>query len=1073
MERNTSPGVPDLDRHALPANPFVGLRPFDSNEGPLFFGRNEQTLQLLDQLHLTRFLAVVGSSGCGKSSLIRAGLIPKLKAGFLVKERDQWHVATMKPGDDPLNNLCNALLKTFLGEEGSSEGAALVEEVRAEGAHAIAEFLTPLLEGSSSNLLILVDQFEELFSFALVDAESPVTDTEMMDSGEQQRIEDDRSRRREEATDFVSLMLALADQKSLPIYVVMTMRSDFLGDCDSFYGLPEAMNRSQYLVPRLTRAQRQEAIENPIVLYRNSITPRLLDRVLNDAGEESDQLPVMQHALMRTWENWLHSDRKSIDIEDYDAVGGTQAALSKDAEAALAGMSDEELDLTQRMFQALTDTDAKGRRVRRPAHLSQLAAITGASGSQLLGIIDHFQGGGRSFLTISQDQSDPLIDISHESLIRQWQALRKWVDDEARYRELYLRLVGAALRYYKPEPEDDLWSGPALQYALEWQEKRKPNKAWAERYHPEFDRGMVFLGESKARREEDLAEKERRRNRQAEKERQDLENKQRLAEAEAAARRLELEKVRNLAEQREIFTRRYRKAAIALAVVLIVTLFLAAYAAAKAREAKTNLRLAQENAVTADNAKTTAEGYARLLEKSLKEANDLKGEAESQKQRADAARILADGRAEREEAAKKVALAAIARAKETTDADQLHREAMKESDASHPDKAKEKFLEAIKRYRTIPDLDGVATTYFELGRMLTYSESDWDRYPSPEQAKLRRQERDEGFGYFTSAIENYRQNQDPNGSASVLVKYAESIISVDNMRPLPTDQEGKAAVDARAAAALKKYEEALKDFTTAKNKEGQVNVLEQLAQMSGRDPKSADGKRRAVAYYERIPPLAEQPKAATTLITIGRLYYDLNDESKAMNAFDRAVKSYHAKGDSKGEVTALLSIARLLRGTDASKYYNQAEQLELEPKAKAETLRLIGIQFLEGLSEGDPQERFDRVESYFRRALLIFEGIHDREGQANVHRSLASLYTRSKKVDEAIKSYQVAVTFFDDRRSQGIMYYFIGSLQADRNDIKAAVDSYTTALERMGTSDPAYSGYIQQRLESIKKKLPQ
>ena len=98
------------DGSAFPPSPFVGLRPFDSDEALLFFGRREQTVELLQQLHHTHFIAVVGSSGCGKSSLVRAGLIPKLKAGFLVEDLDQWRVAVMKPSDGPVRNLAAALL---------------------------------------------------------------------------------------------------------------------------------------------------------------------------------------------------------------------------------------------------------------------------------------------------------------------------------------------------------------------------------------------------------------------------------------------------------------------------------------------------------------------------------------------------------------------------------------------------------------------------------------------------------------------------------------------------------------------------------------------------------------------------------------------------------------------------------------------------------------------------------------------------------------------------------------------------------------------------------------------------
>ncbi|MCP5103347.1 MAG: hypothetical protein GY950_08210 [bacterium] len=92
-------------------NPFVGLRPFEAGDSLYYFGRGEQTGELLTGLHRTRFVAVVGSSGCGKSSLVRAGLIPNLEAGFLVQDRDKWHIAAMKPGDCPFYNLADALLR--------------------------------------------------------------------------------------------------------------------------------------------------------------------------------------------------------------------------------------------------------------------------------------------------------------------------------------------------------------------------------------------------------------------------------------------------------------------------------------------------------------------------------------------------------------------------------------------------------------------------------------------------------------------------------------------------------------------------------------------------------------------------------------------------------------------------------------------------------------------------------------------------------------------------------------------------------------------------------------------------
>jgi energy-coupling factor transporter ATP-binding protein EcfA2 len=483
-EAGRKDGGPRIEANAWPTNPFVGLRPFEASEGLLFFGRRDQTMELLERLHKTRFLSVVGSSGCGKSSLIRAGLIPKLKAGFLVEERDRWLIATMKPGDAPLENLASSMLEAVGQGQSAASINEFVEAIRISGAQAVTERAARSVKDTDTNILLLVDQFEEIFRFGL---------------------HTDNQEQRDEAADFVSIMLSLAKQRALPIYVVTTMRSDFLGDCDNFYGLPEAMNRSQYLVPRLTRKQRQEAIEGPVRLFGSSISTRLLDRVLNDVGEEADQLPVMQHALMRTWENCEQTGEGLIDLANYEAVGTIKDALSKDADKALEGMSVADLWVTQRMFQALTDTDARSRRIRRPAHLSEIQAITGMSRDSVLNIIERFRIGGRSFLNLSEDklEGDRIVDISHESLIRQWRRLRDWVDQEAESRTTYLRVADTAIRHKAKKAK--LWGNPDLQIALDWREKVKPNKAWAARYHTEFDTAMAFLDKSRRYRRLKLA----------------------------------------------------------------------------------------------------------------------------------------------------------------------------------------------------------------------------------------------------------------------------------------------------------------------------------------------------------------------------------------------------------------------------------------------------------------------------------------------------------------------------------------------------------------------------------------
>ncbi len=210
---------------------------------------------MIDILRQHRFLGVVGSSGSGKSSLVRAGLLPGLLGGFLVQDRDRWRIVRTKPGDAPIVNLASGLLEAMEQTPTPEAVAQLEMDIREGHTDAVLEFLTPRLE-SNANLFLLVDQFEEIFAFRGIDEED----------GEQSRDlarRKERARRRAEAADFVDLILALAEQRNLPIYVALTMRTDFLDDCDLFYGLPEALNRGRYLVPRMTREQLREAVECP------------------------------------------------------------------------------------------------------------------------------------------------------------------------------------------------------------------------------------------------------------------------------------------------------------------------------------------------------------------------------------------------------------------------------------------------------------------------------------------------------------------------------------------------------------------------------------------------------------------------------------------------------------------------------------------------------------------------------------------------------------------------------------------------------------------------------------------
>jgi len=205
-------------------NPFPGLRPFEADESHLFFGRETATDELLRKLRNNRFIAVVGTSGSGKSSLVLAGMLPDLYGGFMAEAGSRWRVAILRPGDAPIRALAASLSAPgVLGREGQQPAMqrAITETVLRRGAFGLVDATRPARLAEGDNLLVLVVQFEELFRI--------------------QRSFEDRSVKDVSAA-FVKLLLEAARQTELPIYVMLTMRSEYLGDCTRFRDLRVAIS---------------------------------------------------------------------------------------------------------------------------------------------------------------------------------------------------------------------------------------------------------------------------------------------------------------------------------------------------------------------------------------------------------------------------------------------------------------------------------------------------------------------------------------------------------------------------------------------------------------------------------------------------------------------------------------------------------------------------------------------------------------------------------------------------------------------------------------------------------------
>ncbi len=596
-------------------NPFPGLRSFEEDEDVLFFGREKQVDELVKKLRLVKFLAVIGSSGSGKSSLVKSGLIPALHSGFMAGAGSNWKICTFRPGNNPIGNMAkalahkNVLYNSFETDDDEYTYASINESTLRRSSQGLVEVYKQSGIDTKNNLLILVDQFEEIFRFS--------------------RLEKDAKEGKRDSISFINLLLKASEQKELPIYVVFTMRSDFLGDCTEFRGLPEAINEGQYLVPRMTRDERRDAITGPVAVGGATISPRLLNQLLNDVGDNPDQLPILQHALMRTWDVWKQKANPDapIDLEEYEETGTMSQALSQHAEEAFNELdTDRKKEICESLFKALTDRGSDARGIRRPTKLTEICKLANAKPNEVIEVIEVFRMPGRSFLmppsTIAITE-ETIIDISHESLMRCWSRLINWVEEENQSSEIYLRLCEAANLYELGK--GGLWRDPELQLALKWKEEANPNATWASRYNNYFEKAMLFLDHCKQQNELELLHKEKM-------------QKNRL--------------------------RRARMVAIFISCVALVGFLLAIYsfeqrnqankqkllAVNKTIEAEKERKFALEQKKVAEQNATEAEKQKTLAEVNAQEANKQKNNAQAQTKEAIKQRAVAEANAQ--EAAK-------------------------------------------------------------------------------------------------------------------------------------------------------------------------------------------------------------------------------------------------------------------------------------------------------------------------------------------------------------------------------------------------------------------------------------
>jgi WD40 repeat protein len=570
-------------------NPFPGLRPFKIEESHLFFGREGQSDEVLLKMSKNRFVGVIGPSGSGKSSFIYCGVMPILYGGFLTDASPNWEVVVTRPGGGPIDNLAEALLKNnpeYIAAEAEEKKIkrTIFSTLLRSSSLGLVEAIEQTRRNADVNYLVLVDQFEELFRFK--DSIDPNSVNETLA--------------------FVNLLIEAVNYPDSPIYVAITMRSDFIGDCAQFPELTRKINDSHYLIPQLTRDQKRRAIEGPVAVGGAKITPRLTQQLLNDLGDNPDQLPILQHALMRTWSYWAtykDFDEEPVDLKHYEAIGTMAEALSMHANEAFDELTEDQKRICEILFKAITEKRGENFGIRRPTKLNEIAAIADVSEEEIGAVIEKFREPGRSLITPAHGtplKSKSMIDISHESLMRIWVRLKNWVDDEAEAVQMYSRLAEAASMHQVGKA--GLWRPPDLQLALNWQAKHKPTLVWGQRYNPAFERTMIFLEYSK----------------------KEWETEQRIKE---------LEQKRKL--------QRARITAIVLGSATIISLIFLVFAFMQKIEADRQFARAEEQRVVAEEQRVKAVANEKKATEAAEEAKRQQQLAEIQRQEAERQKALA------------------------------------------------------------------------------------------------------------------------------------------------------------------------------------------------------------------------------------------------------------------------------------------------------------------------------------------------------------------------------------------------------------------------------------------------
>jgi WD40 repeat protein/DNA-binding SARP family transcriptional activator len=527
-----------LDEAPAPGEPpFKGLQYFDQADANLFFGREMLTAKLVAHLAPTRgerFLAVVGASGSGKSSIVRAGLIPALVRGEPLADGSLppagstgWPVHVITPTAHPLEALALSLTRDA---ESVTATTTLMDDLARDprSLHLHVCRLLPQAVGQPANLLLVVDQFEELFTLCRSEAERQA---------------------------FVDNLMAAVERDG-PTVVVIALRADFYARCGQLAPLREALEKRQVYIGPMSAEELRRAVTEPAQQGGWAFEPGLVEFLLQEVGDEPGALPLLSHTLLETWRR---RRGRALTFDSYRESGGVRGAIAQTADRVLQGLEPEQQAIARHIFLRLTELGEGAPDTRRRAKLAEL--VPRPEDAPAVEAVVRTLADAR-LITTSEDTAE----VAHEVLIREWPTLRGWLDENRAELQLQRHLTEAAQAWAKLERDPgELYRGARLAHASEWAETH------AGELNP-LEREFLEASQELARRRE--AEREARRQRE-------LEAAQKLAAAE-----------KQRAEEQARAGRRLRWLAVGLGLFLLVALVSALLAFQQANRAGQQARQA-------------------------------------------------------------------------------------------------------------------------------------------------------------------------------------------------------------------------------------------------------------------------------------------------------------------------------------------------------------------------------------------------------------------------------------------------------------------------------------------------